>query len=311
MDVILTIDVESYTGDYAREVFAGGLGLDFIVQACRRQGMVGTFFVEALGATRWGREPLQRIVADLNAAGQDVQLHLHPVVARIEGFEDHEDVLCHRDRATQTMLLARGLAELRACGAHNVLAFRAGDLGANVDTLAAMEAAGLRVSANRDLDQKSSIRSRLNDHFPARNDLSRRDGILDIPVTALRSPLPMLDGPWRHMEISAMGLGEMCHGLDRLARAGYACAGILTHPGEFFRQAGGRCVPIAKNCRRLEGVLAHVGRRPGMRWTSVAAMAARADVSSASPPDVRAPLAWSLARLAGQALDRVRVKLGH
>ena len=30
--VILTVDVESYTGDYEREVFAAGLGLDFILQ---------------------------------------------------------------------------------------------------------------------------------------------------------------------------------------------------------------------------------------------------------------------------------------
>ncbi len=306
MDVVLTIDVESYTGDYEKEVFAAGLGLDFIVQACRRHKTVGTFFVETLGATRWGRGPVTGIVAALNAAGQDVQLHLHPVVARIEGFEDHEDVLCHRDLATQRMLIARGLEELRACGATNVVAFRAGDLGANEDTLRAMRDAGLMVSANRDLDQKSSIRSRLNEHFPVRNDLARRDGFLDVPVTALRSAVPMLDGPYRHLEISAVGLGELRDGLERLAAAGYACAGILTHPGEFFRHVKGRAVPIVKNCRRLEGLLDFVAGRRDMRMASVAEVAGRAEVPAVSPPEVRANLVWSLVRVAEQAEDRLR-----
>ena len=109
MHVILTVDVESYTGDYEREVWADGLGLPFILDACRRHGVVATWFVEALGATRWGRAPLRRIVEKLRLEGQDVQLHLHPVVARIDGFEDREDVLCHRDLATQTMLIERVL----------------------------------------------------------------------------------------------------------------------------------------------------------------------------------------------------------
>lgn len=308
MDVILTIDVESYTGNYEREVHADGLGLKFIIDACRRHQAVGTFFVESLGATRWGREPLLHIVNTLQRAGQEVQLHLHPVTARIDGFADEEDVLCHRDLATQTMLMRRGLEELRACGATAVTAFRAGDLGANADTLRAMAACGLQISANRDLDQKSSIRSQLNEHFPARNDLSARDGIIDIPVTALRSPVPQLDGPYRHLEISAMGLQEMCDGLRRLADAGYACAGILTHPGEFFRYRGRRPIAIEKNRRRLEGLLAFVSSQPDLRMVTVGQAAARADIPTQSPPEVTARPLWSWLRVWEQALDRLQAR---
>jgi hypothetical protein len=307
MNVVLTIDVESYSGNYEREVFAGGLGLGAIVDACRRHGVVGTFFLEALGATRWGREPLRRIVSMLRNAGQDVQLHLHPVVARIEGFSDQDDVLCLRDRATQTMLVARALDELRTCGAGAVTAFRAGDLAANEDTLHAMRSAGLGISANRDLDRKSSIRSQLNDHFPIRNDIAAREGIIDIPVSVLRSSLPRLDGPYRHLEISAMGAGEMIDGLDRMAAAGYACACILTHPGEFYRWRGRPPVPIDKNRRRLERVLAHVAGAAGMRWTPVTE-AARGPLPTVSPPLVMAHRVHSLVRVAEQAWDRLRAR---
>ncbi len=305
MDVVLTIDVESYTGDYEREVHADGLGLAFIIDTCRRHGAVGTFFVEALGATRWGREPLRRIVRQLLDAGQDVQLHLHPVVAQIEGFEDREDVLCHRDRATQILLMGRALEELRACGAPDVCAFRAGDLAANTDTLLAMQHHGLGISANRDLDQKSSIRTRLNDYFPARNDLAIRDGIIDLPVTALRSALPRLDGPWRHLEIAAMGLGEMTDGLRRLAAAGYVGAGILTHPGEFFRDRVGRAEPIEKNRRRLDGVLRFIRATPELNLVPITAIA-QARPAAVASPDVRARLDLSILRVWEQGLERLR-----
>lgn len=303
MDVVLTIDVESYSGNYEREVHASGLGLNYIIDTCRRHGAVGTFFVEGLGATRWGQDALRHIVSLLQRAGQDVQLHVHPVVARLDGYEDHEDVLCHRDLATQTLLIGRALEELRACGAKSVTAFRAGDLAANPDTLRSMQHHGLHISANRDLDQKSSIRTQLNAHFPARNDLSERDGIVDIPVTALRSPLKRLDGPYRHLEISAMGLAEMTDGLRRLASAGYACAGILTHPGEFFRHHRGHAVPIAKNRQRLDGLLAFIRTQANLRLVTVSE-AARATPPSASPPEVMAHPGHTLRRVWEQGLDR-------
>ena len=309
MNVYLTVDVESYTGDFEREVFADGRGLEFIVEACRRHDAKATFFVEALGATQWGKEPLRQICDMLKAAGQDTQLHLHPSVARIDQFEDHDDVLSLRDRATQEMLLRVGLESLRECAGNPVTAFRAGDLAANLDTLAAMQAVGLSISANRDLDQKCSIRTQLNDHFPAKNELSQRDGITDVPVSALKSPLPFLDGRYRHFEISAMGINEMCSGLKAMSRQGYQCAGILTHPGEFFRYHGDRCESIAKNRFRLESLLRFVASRDDMQWSTVGAINEVSDVPAASPPEIRGNLIFALVRVAEQAFDRLWARI--
>ena len=46
MDVFLTIDVETYTGDYDSDVFAGGLGLPYILRVCKERSMPVTFFVD-------------------------------------------------------------------------------------------------------------------------------------------------------------------------------------------------------------------------------------------------------------------------
>ncbi len=247
MRLFITVDVECYTGNYDREVYGGGWGLPFILGQCRTWGAKATFFVEALGATRWGPAGVERICRDVRAAGQEVQLHLHPVVAKIDGFADRDDVMCKHDGATQERLIRVGTEVLRQVGV-SVSAFRAGDLAANEDTLAAMKRVGIRVGSNRDLDTKSSIRSRINDVFPVRNDACCLDGVLDIPVSAFVSPVPFLDGRYRHLEISALSLREMTTGLQKMAQAGYATAVVLTHPGEFFALDAARRDTDPKEC---------------------------------------------------------------
>ena len=305
MHVFLTVDVESYTGDYEREVYAAGLGLDFVLSACNDAGVRATFFVEALGATQWGTAPVKALCSRILEAGQDVQLHVHPSVVRLEGFVDRQDVLWHQDADTQRRLLARGLSILQECGAHNVVAFRAGDLAANADTLAAIEAAGLRLSSNRDLDLKSSIRSKINDCFPVQNDVCRRGKIVDIPVSVLWSRLPWLDGPYRHMEISAMGAGEMKHGLRAMRRAGYAAACILTHPCEFFRHVKGRPKAVTKNCRRLKSVLHFLSSNPEFHVCTFGDGVDKLTLPKTSPPEIRGNLFLQIIRVMDQGAYRL------
>ena len=305
MHVILTIDVESYSGDYERDVYAQGLGLPFILDVCRQGGCRATHYVEALGATRWGIEPLRRICADIQGVGHEVQLHLHPVVARIEGFEDHEDVLHHRDLETQKMLLQEGVRRLNQAGVEHVTSFRAGDFAASEETLSAMEAIGLWISSNRDLDQKSSIRSQLNDAFPIRNDISRRGRMVDVPVHACLSPFPFLDRTYRHMEISAMGLRETCDALNRMQKTGYGCACILTHPGEFFRWKNGRVRPIRKNQRRLRGLVEYVAGHKDLEWATLSDSVAQADFERPQPPEIRLNPFFTARRVIEQVLDRL------
>jgi len=305
MHVFLTVDVESYTGDYERDVYAGGLGLDYILCACRDAGLRATFFVEALGATRWGPDPLRSLCSRILNAGHDVQLHVHPSAARIDGFIDRQDLLSNQDPEDQRMLIERGRSILKECGAEKITAFRAGDLAADAHTLDAMRSAGLFLGSNRDLDLKSSIRSKINDLFPVRNDASRYGGIVDIPVSVLRSSLPWLDGTYRHMEISAMGCGEMQQGLRGMQRAGYATACILTHPREFFRFVEGRPRPIAKNCRRLRSVLRFLASEPGFSVQAFGEGLDDISLPGKSPPEIRTNPLLQIFRIVEQAVDRL------
>lgn len=255
MHVFLTIDVETYTGDYEADVWAQGLGLAYLVETLARTGFQATFFVEALGARRWGPAGVTRIGTFLRDRGQEVQLHLHPVIAEAWGLPKRYDRLWAYDRQTQSELIAESRRLLAACAGEAPCAFRAGDLAANADTLLAMIDNGLRLGSNRDLDTRASIESRLNEGWTVPNDLACCQGVIDVPVSCFRSPFPRLDGRYRHLQITAVGAGETRVVLRGMARAGYRSAAILAHPGEFFERTASGPVPNVKNCSRWESLL--------------------------------------------------------
>ena len=108
----------------------------------------------------------------------------------------------------------------------------AGDLAANESTLGAMRQVGIPISSNRDLDTKSSIQSRVNDYFAVRHDIAARDGLTDLPVTALRSSIPWTDGTYRHLQVCALSDREMINALTTLESLDTLREYNLTHPGE-------------------------------------------------------------------------------
>lgn len=303
MFVFLTIDVECYFGDFEREVYGSGLGLEFILGVLDRYRLPATFFVEALGATRWGTEHLCEMCKRIAEHGHQIGLHCHPAVANISGFRDRYDLLLNQDVDTQARLLALGRDLLSRAGVDSVSTFRAGDLAANRDTLAAMRRTGFSRGSNRDLDTKCSTRSQLNDVFPVPNDISACDGVVDVPVSCFRSSWPVFDGLYRHLEISAVGFQEMRWALNRMASCGYIGACILTHPAEFFRWRRGRAVPIVKNCRRWEQLAAYVARHSLLRPVPMRSECVDR-AAAALRPEIRMPALWSLVRLVEQVRDR-------
>src|SRR5689334_22997846 len=53
-------------------------GLGFLLDCLRDHGLTATFFVECLNTHYFGARPMGAAVERLLAAGQDVQMHLHP-----------------------------------------------------------------------------------------------------------------------------------------------------------------------------------------------------------------------------------------
>jgi peptidoglycan/xylan/chitin deacetylase (PgdA/CDA1 family) len=305
LNICLTVDVESYTADYEDHVYGNGAGLRYIFETLGKHGARATFFIEALGATRWGHEPFRKLCHQILDAGHEKGLQIHPVVANLPGFSDTEDILWMHDYDTQLRLIEAGRDVMKKNCVSEIAIFRAGDLAANADTLRAMKSAGLLLGSNRDLDKKSTIYSEVNDLFPVPNDVSSVDGITDLPVTAFRSPLPWLDGTYRHMQITAMSFPEMAYGLMKMKDAGYSCATVLMHPHEFFSVKRKEFVPNKKNRARLESLLGFIKTQPDFSIKPASACARSAGNEAGKLPEIRLPLRLSLARVMEQAMARI------
>lgn len=210
------------------------LGLEWIAAALGRHRFPATFFVEALCSEVFGVQGLTEVCAFLDNAGQDIQLHLHPNLRKPAWRADGGSPLCDNIGeyavAEQVQLFRDGIDHLERCGVarSSVNSFRAGNYGASNSTWNALAQAGLVVDSSLNLCYVG--RDCRIEWSPPTIDLFRSpSGVWELPVSTFREKRG-----FRHLEITAISVAEMCGALSDMHRAGVGHATIVTHPAEFF-----------------------------------------------------------------------------
>src|SRR3712207_1654129 len=134
--VLLTVDTELTWAPFARgaswqENFTcsyepAEVGVPYQLERLRANGLKACFFVDPMPALVYGIEPVRRMVEPILAAGQEVQLHIHPVWLSIaDGKREGADFeLTCFDAETQQALIAKARDLLVEAGAPAPLAFR-------------------------------------------------------------------------------------------------------------------------------------------------------------------------------------------
>ncbi|HEX9963629.1 MAG TPA: polysaccharide deacetylase [Allosphingosinicella sp.] len=113
-------------------------------------GLKACFFVDPMPALVYGLEPVRQMVEPVLAAGQEVQLHLHPVWQSVaEGVAEGArfELTCF-DAEDQLDLIETARDLLVEAGAPPPIAFRSGGYAADVRTLAALLQAGVRFDSS-------------------------------------------------------------------------------------------------------------------------------------------------------------------
>lgn len=188
------------------EVSDGAWGIGYQMQRLTAHGLKGVFFVEALSSQLFGIDVLKRVVGVILEAGHEVQLHLHT-----EWLKWIEKDLVGNRRGQcladftyddQHRLLGLGVEALMEAGAPKPIAFRAGNYGANNDTLKALAALGL-------LYDSSYNRRYLGEscHIAAGEVLSRPthlEGLTEVPVTFFED----YPGHTRSLQLCAVSAAE-------------------------------------------------------------------------------------------------------
>jgi hypothetical protein len=198
---------ENFIRSIACRTPSGAVGTDYQMDVLDRHGMKAVFFVDPMPALVWGTAAIEDVVGPIVARGHDVQLHIHtewlelagganPLGARtgtsIKDFSFEE----------QGVLLDYARATLVAAGGSAPVAFRAGNYGANDDTLRALAHLGIAF----DTSHCPGIAGSLCDISLTAQDRApmQHCGVIEVPVGCIAAP----GGGLRHAQLTALSAGK-------------------------------------------------------------------------------------------------------
>ena len=265
--VYITIDTEYSSGlveglgavdraeNFARSVACitpeGPAGITHKLDLFNRYGQRAVFFVDPMPALVWGVASIEDMVAPILEAGQDVQLHCHTEwlalagaanpLGKATGVNLHEFTF---DQQCQILEYARDT--LVAAGAPAPVAFRAGNYGANDDTLRVLAQLGIGYDTSHcpALPDASKISLGPDDLDPLRH-----AGVIEVPVGSIGE----VGGGQRHAQITALTLAEMRAAIRHARDTGRESFTLVTHSFELINR---RTLAVNKIVRRrFEGLV--------------------------------------------------------
>lgn len=244
--LLYTVDTELSPGFYQRgltadenlrrnvfgEVADGAWGIGFQMQRLNEHGLKGVFFVEPLCADVYGHDVVKRIVEPILEAGHEVQLHMHPEWLQWAtiGVPFQGSCIADYDRLTQRNLLERGLEALVRAGAPRPTAFRAGNYGANNDTLRALADLGLVFDSSYNktlLHAECRIK-----HAKPLNAPVKLDGVVEVPIADFED----YPGHTRFVQLCALSTSEMRWVLNESVARDRPTAVVVSHSFELLNE---------------------------------------------------------------------------
>jgi hypothetical protein len=250
--VLITIDTEYssglYTGpgtadraeNFARSIACmtpnGPTGIPHKLALLKAQGQRAVFFVDPMPALIWGVAAIEDIVGPIIAAGQDVQLHCHTEWLALAGDANPlpskrtGSYLADFPFEDQCAILSYARDTLIAAGAPAPVAFRAGNYGANDDTLRALASLGIAYdSSHCPALVGGDCRISLG---PDDRDPIGHMGVIEVPVGSIGT----VGGGQRHAQITALTLAEMLAAIRHARDGGRESFTLVSHSFELFNR---------------------------------------------------------------------------
>lgn len=229
-------------------------GIFYQMDVFERCGVKAVFFVDPMPALVWGQAAVDAVVHPIIERGHEVQLHCHtewldlaeksPLPGR-SGLNIKDFTLTE-----QHTLLEWCLERIAEAGAPRPTAFRAGNYGANDDTLRALAQLGLQWDSSFPAGYDGSlceISLPQGDSRPVNH-----CGMQEFPASAIAS----YDGR-RHAQVTALSFGEMRAAITHAAMANWPGFCLVSHSFELFNRDTQR--PNALLCRRFEKLCKWLG----------------------------------------------------
>ncbi len=275
--VYITIDTEYSSGifmrtgsagrrdNFARSILGqtdgGDAGILYQMDVLDRHGLKAVFFVDPMPALVWGVDAIADVVGPILDRGHDVQLHIHTEWLAAAGTQNPlGDRTGHNikdfSRDEQRILLDYAMQTLMQAGAPQPVAFRAGNYGANDDTLHVLGELGIRYDSSHCpgiSDGYCAISLSANDNLPVEH-----CGLIEVPVAAIATN----GNRRRHAQITALTAAEMIAAIRHAKQNGVAAFTLVSHSFELLSRDRSRINPIVR--RRFERLCAAIAAMDGV-----------------------------------------------
>ena len=322
VDVYITIDTEVWprnnrwtqsdlAADLEQDVYgrseSGEVGILYQMDVLESFGLRAVFFVESLFASAAGPEHLSRLVEIIQKRGHEVQLHVHSEWLQLGAGSVLPNKtgkhLKNFSLDDQTLLIGTALRNLRNSGANDVCAFRAGNCGANFDTLRALARLGIPCDSSYNafyLRSQCGLRTERLLVQP-----SILEGIHEFPIACFRD----WPGHYRHAQIGACSTAEMQSALLGAHRGCWQSFVILSHSFELLKGRHTRrgANPDGRVIRRFEELCQFLGEN---RHRFRTAVFSEPDFwpKAAAPPESM-PLRSNMARTGWRYVEQLSRRL--
>jgi len=222
--------------------------LGFLLETFDHYNIRASFFVECANYFYFGDEPMQTVVDRLQAAQQDIQLHVHPIWLTFnkdpeaELFSRHDDC-SGRDFDELKRVFSTCIDIFQRWTGHKPLAIRTGSLRADENVYRVMHDLGVPMSSNIALGV-----------FEPREPLLRHEsgrhlihGVMELPVFTYRDSNFAGRPHKKSLQITSCSWPEMKHLLWKARNSGIENIVILTHPFEYIKKTDFRYSKMTRN----------------------------------------------------------------
>ena len=223
----------------------GDVGIFYQLGQFDRHGLKAVFFVDPMPALIWGTEAIADIVEPIVERGHGVQLHMHTEWLEIAGPDNPLGPrtgtnLKDFSFEDQCRLLDWGREVLVAAGAPRPIAFRAGNYGANDDTLRALAETGF----THDTSHCPGIAGSACEISLGAEDRHPRHfrGVTEVPIGCVGDAIQGL----RHAQLTALSLRELLAAARHAAKNDIRDFTVVSHSFELLSRDRKRTNKIVK-----------------------------------------------------------------
>lgn len=285
---------------------SGPAGIIYQMDVMDRCGQKGVFFVDPMPALLWGVAAIEDVVEPIISRGHGVQLHCHT-----EWLERVANSALHRrlaDGATgrniadfpfeaQCRILDWANETLCAAGAPPPVAFRAGNYGANDDTLRALAEIGIAY----DTSHSPALVGKGDCTISLGSDVRQptmHHGVIEVPIACIED----FGGGLRHGQITALALRELKAIISNAQKHDIASVTFVSHSFELVSRDRKRRNRMVAN--RFEKFCEHLAATPGCT-SAIYANCAPPEAATAEAPVAEFDPITGGTRLIEQAVSNV------